>query len=88
MQIKGGFSMKHMYLAIIVSIAVGVIFAAIMYQPYGECIALNKELVKHLELMTTISEGPGGTLNAAYVLLAEKYDLKKAEYVASCRALM
>ncbi len=80
--------MKHMYLAIIVSIAVGVIFAAIMYQPYGECIALNEDLQKHLKLMTTISEGPGGTLNAAYILLAEKYDLKKAEYEASCRALM
>ena len=80
--------MKYTYLTIIVIIAVGVIFGAIMYQPYGECIALNKELVKHLELMTTISEGPGGTLNAAYVLLAELYDLKKAEYVASCRALM
>jgi len=80
--------MKYTYLVIIVIIAVGVIFAAIMYQPYGECIALNKELVKHLELLTTISEGPGGTLNAIYAPLAEKYDLKKAEYVASCRALM
>jgi len=84
---KGGFSMKYTYLAIIVIIAVGVIFGAIMYQPYGECIAMNKDLQDNLKAMIMI-EDRIGTQNDAYYKLAESYDLKKAEYEASCRALM
>ena len=71
----------------IVIIAVGVIFGAIMYQPYGECIALNEDLQERLKTMTIIADKIG-TQNEAYYKLAESYDLKKAEYVASCRALM
>jgi len=84
---KGGFSMKYTYLAIIVVIVVGVIFAAIMYQPYGECIALNKDLQENQKLIKKVLDTKGFPTEL-YYKLSDAYDLKKEEYLAQCRLLM
>ncbi len=84
---KGGFSMKSTYLAIIVIIAVGVIILVVAYQPYGECIAMNKDLQEQVKLIMKVADKLG-TQNEVFIKLSDAYDLNKEEYYASCRPLM
>jgi len=79
--------MKYTITAIIGVVVIALVFAAIMYQPYGECLALNKDLQEDLRLMKKVLDNIG-LQNDVYSTLAENYDLKKAEYLAQCRALM
>jgi len=84
---KGGFSMKSTYLAIIVIIAVAVIILVVAYQPYGECIALNKDLQENQKLIKKVLDTKGFPTEL-YYKLSDAYDLKKEEYLAQCRLLM
>ncbi len=94
---KGGFSMKTTYLAIIVVIVVGVVFAAIMYQPYGECSALFDKIEENQELRESLLEKiesgkltKAGELGTMVVIakLLEVHDENVQEWKISCRPLM
>ena len=75
--------MKYTYAAMAGVVIIGVIIAVVFYQPYGECNAMNKDLQEHQRIMEKLTP-----LNPLYLEMAEKYDLKKEEYEASCRPLM
>ena len=89
--------MKYTYLAIIVVIAIGVIFAAIMYQPYGECNALGDKIQENQELRDSMFEKiESGELTKAQEFgtlviiekLLEVHDENIQEWKISCRPLM
>lgn len=79
--------MKYTITAIIGVVVIAVIFSAIMYQPYGECLSLNKDLQEYQRTIKKVLdtyESP----TELYYKLSDAYDIKRAEYLAQCRALM